>query len=117
MKRIPALIAITAVTAVAVASPAGAARPSNFSCSYSGNTTITWHSDKLNKLAISEVTVTWLNGGSPGNIDIVYDPARPGGHLSWPTPAGTVEVSYNVAGTINGSFDNTIFGGFTECAP
>jgi hypothetical protein len=115
------LVGLTMATALAVgiASPARAARPPSFTCSYSGNTTIQWSSDKLNKLDVDVVTVSWLDGGENllSSVEITYDHPRPGGHLSWPTPAGTVFVNYSVGGTINGSPDPEIFAGFTECLP
>jgi hypothetical protein len=50
-------------------------------------------------------------------VGVTYDPVRPGGRLSWATPAGTVFVSFSVGRTINGTPDPEIIAGFTECSP
>lgn len=73
MKRVLAalLLAGGAVT-VGIATPARA-ELTPFACSYSGKTTIQWHSDRLNKLGATEVRVTWLDSGDNvlNSVDLV----------------------------------------------
>ena len=112
-------VLVGAIALVVGLGSTASARPMPFTCSYSGNTTIQWHSDKLNKLQVDEVTVQWQDGFGDviKGVDDVFNPPRPGGRLSWPTPPGTVYVNYDVKGTINGGAEEPIYAGFTQCSP
>jgi hypothetical protein len=101
-----------------LAVPAGAGT-APFTCSYSGNTTIQWHSDRLNKLEVTEVIVMWEDGSYNilSSVDDVFSPPKRAGRLSWATPPNTLEVNYDVEGTINGGAEESLFAGLTECSP